>query len=96
MARQAAQQILDGYGSSRCQPTDSDAARWAVYAEAVRQGEDAIATWLDTARAWGDPIPPPGVPPSSRCSLTDGRRHPHPIHQIWRRRRVYCPPCLWS
>jgi predicted RNase H-like HicB family nuclease len=31
----------------------------ATYAEAVRQGEDAIATWLETARAWGDPIPPP-------------------------------------
>jgi len=33
----------------------------ATYAEAVRQGEDAIATWLETARAWGDPIPPPRV-----------------------------------
>jgi predicted RNase H-like HicB family nuclease len=31
----------------------------ATYAEAVRQGEDAIATWLDTARAYGDPIPAP-------------------------------------
>ncbi len=30
-----------------------------TYAEAVRQGEDAIATWLNTARAWGDPIPAP-------------------------------------
>ena len=30
-----------------------------TYAEAVREGEDAIATWIDTARAWGDPIPPP-------------------------------------
>lgn len=32
-----------------------------TYAEAVRQGEDAIATWLDTARTWGDPIPEPRV-----------------------------------
>ncbi len=31
----------------------------ATYAEAVGQGEDAIATWLATARASGDPIPPP-------------------------------------
>jgi len=31
----------------------------STYAEAVRQAEDAIATWLDTARGWGDPIPPP-------------------------------------
>ena len=31
----------------------------STYAEAVRQGEDAIATWLDRARASGDPIPPP-------------------------------------
>ena len=29
----------------------------ATYAEAVRQGEAAIATWLSTARKWGDPIP---------------------------------------
>ncbi len=35
-----------------------------TYAEAVRQGEDAIATWLETARAWGDPIPPPRVLPA--------------------------------
>ena len=28
---------------------------------AVRQGEDAIATWLATARRFGDPIPPPRV-----------------------------------
>ncbi len=28
---------------------------------AVRQGEDAIATWLATARRFGDPIPPPHV-----------------------------------
>lgn len=33
----------------------------ATYAEAVRQGEDAIATWLETARTWGDPIPAPRV-----------------------------------
>ena len=33
----------------------------ATYADAVRQGEDAIVTWLETARAWGDPIPPPRV-----------------------------------
>ncbi len=33
----------------------------ATYAEAVRQGEDAIITWPQTARAWGDPIPPPRV-----------------------------------
>ncbi len=31
----------------------------STYAEAVRQAEDAIATWLDGARASGDPIPPP-------------------------------------
>lgn len=33
----------------------------ATHAEAVRQGEDAIATWLATARRFGDPIPPPRV-----------------------------------
>jgi len=33
----------------------------ATHAEAVRQGEDAIVTWLQTARAWGDPIPHPRV-----------------------------------
>lgn len=29
--------------------------------EAVRQGRDAIATWLGVARKWGDPIPAPRV-----------------------------------
>jgi len=33
----------------------------ATQEEAVRQGEDAIATWLATARHFGDPIPPPRV-----------------------------------
>jgi predicted RNase H-like HicB family nuclease len=32
-----------------------------TYAEAARQGEDAIATWLATARRWGDPVPEPRV-----------------------------------
>jgi len=27
--------------------------------EAARHGEEAIATWLATARRWGDPIPLP-------------------------------------
>lgn len=31
----------------------------ATYEEAVRQGQDAIATWLDIAREWGGPIPVP-------------------------------------
>ena len=33
----------------------------ASHAEAAQQGEDAIATWLATARAYGDPIPAPRV-----------------------------------
>jgi len=33
----------------------------ATHEAAVRQGEDAIATWLATARRFGDPIPPPRV-----------------------------------
>jgi predicted RNase H-like HicB family nuclease len=33
----------------------------ATHAEAVQQGEAAIATWLATARAYGDPIPRPRV-----------------------------------
>ncbi len=28
--------------------------------EAVRQGQDAIESWIEAARAWGNPIPPPG------------------------------------
>lgn len=31
----------------------------ATYAEAVQQGEDAIESWLDAARAGGRPIPDP-------------------------------------
>ena len=30
-----------------------------TYEEAVRQGRDAIASWIDDARASGDPVPPP-------------------------------------
>lgn len=33
----------------------------ATYEEAVRQGEDAIATWIDGARADGELVPPPRV-----------------------------------
>lgn len=31
----------------------------AMQMEAVARGDDAIVTWLQAARAWGDPIPPP-------------------------------------
>ena len=31
----------------------------ATYEEAVQQGQDAIESWIDTARASGRPIPPP-------------------------------------
>ena len=30
-----------------------------TYEAAARAGEDAIVTWLMTARAWGDPVPAP-------------------------------------
>lgn len=33
----------------------------ATYEEAIREGQDAIETWLATARAYGDSIPPPRV-----------------------------------
>ncbi len=32
-----------------------------TYEEAVRQGKDAIESWIDASLAWGDPIPPPRV-----------------------------------
>lgn len=32
-----------------------------TYEEAVRQGEDAIETWIDGSRALGLPIPEPNV-----------------------------------
>jgi predicted RNase H-like HicB family nuclease len=31
----------------------------ATYEEAVRQGQEAIETWLDAVKAWGRPIPAP-------------------------------------
>lgn len=37
------------------------ATHGATYEEAVRQGQDAIESWIDAARAWGDPIPAPRV-----------------------------------
>lgn len=33
----------------------------ATYEEAVQQGQDAIESWIDAARAWGRPIPEPQV-----------------------------------
>jgi predicted RNase H-like HicB family nuclease len=33
----------------------------ATRADAVKQGEDAIATWIDGARADGEMVPPPRV-----------------------------------
>jgi predicted RNase H-like HicB family nuclease len=30
-----------------------------TYVEAVKQGQDAIESWIDAARADGDPIPAP-------------------------------------
>lgn len=31
----------------------------ATHREAIQQGEDAIESWIDAARAWGDPVPEP-------------------------------------
>ena len=33
----------------------------ATYEEAVKQGQDAIESWIDANRAWGNPIPAPRV-----------------------------------
>ena len=33
----------------------------ATYEEAVRQGQDAIATWIGGSQEWGLPIPEPRV-----------------------------------
>ena len=32
-----------------------------TYEEAVKQGRDAIESWIDASQAWGDPIPAPRV-----------------------------------
>ena len=32
-----------------------------TYVEAVKQGEDAIESWIDANKAWGRPIPAPRV-----------------------------------
>lgn len=32
-----------------------------TYEEAVKQGQDAIESWIDAARYWGNPIPAPRV-----------------------------------
>jgi predicted RNase H-like HicB family nuclease len=37
------------------------ATHGATYEEAVRQGQDAIESWIDAAIAWGDPVPAPRV-----------------------------------
>lgn len=30
--------------------------------EAIHEGEDAVRSWLETAKAFGDPIPEPSLP----------------------------------
>ena len=32
-----------------------------TYEEAVKQGKDAIESWIEASRAWGDPVPPPRI-----------------------------------
>ena len=32
-----------------------------TYEEAVKHGQEAIESWIDAARAWGNPIPKPRV-----------------------------------
>ncbi|MGI9061917.1 MAG: type II toxin-antitoxin system HicB family antitoxin [Ktedonobacteraceae bacterium] len=32
-----------------------------TYEEATRQGRDAIESWIEASREWGDPIPPPQI-----------------------------------
>lgn len=32
-----------------------------TYEEAVKHGQEAIESWIDASRAWGDPIPAPSV-----------------------------------
>ncbi|HEX5503234.1 MAG TPA: type II toxin-antitoxin system HicB family antitoxin [Thermomicrobiales bacterium] len=34
--------------------------------EAVKQGEAAVESWIDAARAWGRPVPAPRVVVASR------------------------------
>jgi len=31
----------------------------STYEEAVQRGKEAIESWVEASRAWGDPIPPP-------------------------------------
>lgn len=33
----------------------------ATYEEAIKQGQDAIESWIEANRAWGRPIPAPRV-----------------------------------
>ena len=32
-----------------------------TYEDAVKHGQEAIESWIDAARAWGNPIPKPRV-----------------------------------
>ncbi len=45
--------------SSRSPELEGCRTHGDTQAEAVRQAEDAIVTWLVTARVWGEPIPAP-------------------------------------
>ena len=49
--------------------------------EAMREAGDALHSWLETARAHGDPIPPPSAPDTAGYSGKWVLRTPRSLHK---------------
>ncbi len=49
--------------------------------EALREAEDALHSWLETARVHGDPIPPPSAPDLAGYSGKWVLRTPRSLHK---------------
>ncbi|MGH6920646.1 MAG: type II toxin-antitoxin system HicB family antitoxin [Geminicoccaceae bacterium] len=49
--------------------------------EAITNGADAVRSWVDTAREFGDPIPPPSHPSDDAYSGRWNMRVPKSLHR---------------
>jgi antitoxin HicB len=49
--------------------------------EAITNGADAVRSWVDTAREFGDPVPPPSHPSDDAYSGRWNMRVPKSLHR---------------
>jgi antitoxin HicB len=49
--------------------------------DAIRNGADAVRSWIETAREFGDPVPPPSRPSDETYSGRWNMRVPRSLHR---------------